>query len=70
MESHCQKMKSGPLWDDQSHLNGQSICSHFEITLDIQVSRRPAEHVPSAVASRSAETDYCKDGWKDARQNK
>jgi hypothetical protein len=23
MESHCQKMKSGPLWDEQSHLNGQ-----------------------------------------------
>jgi hypothetical protein len=23
MESHCQKMKSGPLWDKQSHLNGQ-----------------------------------------------
>jgi hypothetical protein len=23
MESHCQKMKSGQLWDKQSHLNGQ-----------------------------------------------
>jgi hypothetical protein len=23
MESHCQKMKSGPLWDNQFHLNGQ-----------------------------------------------
>jgi hypothetical protein len=23
MESHCQKMKSGPLWDEQSHMNGQ-----------------------------------------------
>jgi hypothetical protein len=34
------------------------------------LARRPAEHVLSAVASRSAEADYCKDGWKDARQNK
>jgi hypothetical protein len=25
---------------------------------------------PPAVAGRSAEIDYCKDGWKDARQNK
>jgi hypothetical protein len=32
--------------------------------------RRPAENVPPAVASRSAEADYCKNGWKDARQNK
>jgi hypothetical protein len=39
-------------------------------TLEIQGSRRPAEHVPSAVASRSAEADYCKNGWKDVRQNK
>jgi hypothetical protein len=23
MESHCHKMKSGQLWDEQSHLNGQ-----------------------------------------------
>jgi hypothetical protein len=23
MESHCQKMKSDPLWDEQSHQNGQ-----------------------------------------------
>jgi hypothetical protein len=23
IESHCQKMKSGQLWDEQSHLNGQ-----------------------------------------------
>jgi hypothetical protein len=23
MESHCQNMKPGPLWDDKSHLNGQ-----------------------------------------------
>jgi hypothetical protein len=39
-------------------------------TLEIQGSRRLAEHAPSAVASRSAEADNCKDGWKDARQNK
>jgi hypothetical protein len=39
-------------------------------TLDIQGSRRPAEHVLPAVAGKSANTDYCKDGWKDARQNK
>jgi hypothetical protein len=39
-------------------------------TLEIQKYRRPAEYVPPAVASRSAETDYCKNGWKDARQNK
>jgi hypothetical protein len=39
-------------------------------TLEIQGSRRPDEHVPPAVAGRSAETDYCKDGWKDDRQNK
>jgi hypothetical protein len=39
-------------------------------TLEIQRSRRPAEHLPSAVAVRSAEADHCKDGWKDARQNK
>jgi hypothetical protein len=31
-------------------------------TLEIQGSRRPAEHVPSAVAIRSAEADYCKNG--------
>jgi hypothetical protein len=36
-------------------------------TLDIQGSRRPAEHVPSAVASRPSEEDHYKDGWKDAR---
>jgi hypothetical protein len=29
VESRCQKMKSGPLWDEQSHLNGQSICWHL-----------------------------------------
>jgi hypothetical protein len=28
---------------------------------------RSTEHVPSAVASRSAEADHCKDGWKDVR---
>jgi hypothetical protein len=37
-------------------------------TLEIKGFRRPAEYVPSAVASRSAEADHCKDGWKDARQ--
>jgi hypothetical protein len=37
-------------------------------TLEIQGFRRPAEYVPSAVASRSAEADHCKDGWKGARQ--
>jgi hypothetical protein len=48
--------------------------SEFVVTwkrnLDIQGSRRVAEHVTPAMAGRSAETDYCKDGWKDARQNK
>jgi hypothetical protein len=39
-------------------------------TLEIQGSRRSAEHVPPAVAIRSAEADHCKNGWKDARQNK
>jgi hypothetical protein len=39
-------------------------------TLEIQGFRRPAEYVPSALASRSAEEDHLKDGWKDARQNK
>jgi hypothetical protein len=39
-------------------------------TLEVQGYRRSAEHVPPAVACRSAETDYCKDGWKDARQKK
>jgi hypothetical protein len=33
IESHCQKMKSGPLWDEQSHLNGQSIYWHLEKNL-------------------------------------
>jgi hypothetical protein len=36
--------------------------------LEIQGSIIPAEHVTSEVASRSAESDYCKNGWKDARQ--
>jgi hypothetical protein len=44
--------------------------STWKRTLAIKESRRPAEHVPPAVASRSAETDYCKNGWKDARKNK
>jgi hypothetical protein len=39
-------------------------------TLEIQGYRRPAEHLPPAVASRSAQTDYFKNGWKDAGQNK
>jgi hypothetical protein len=39
-------------------------------TLEIQGFGKPAEQVPLAVASRSAEADNCKDGWKDARQNK
>jgi hypothetical protein len=39
-------------------------------TLEIQGFERPAEHVPSAVATRLAEADHCKYGWKDARQNK
>jgi hypothetical protein len=42
----------------------------WKITLEIQGSRRSAEHVPPAVAGRSAEKDYCKDGWRDARQKK
>jgi hypothetical protein len=33
MESHCQKMKSDPSWDEQSHLNRQSICWHLEKNL-------------------------------------
>jgi hypothetical protein len=42
---------------------------HLEKNLgDSRISRRPAEHVSSAVASRSTDADYCKDGWKDARQ--
>jgi hypothetical protein len=41
----------------------------WKITLEIQGFGRSAEYLPSAVASRSAEADHCKDGWKDARQN-
>jgi hypothetical protein len=44
--------------------------STWKRTLEIQGFRRSAEHVPSAVASRSAEENHCKDGWKDARQIK
>jgi hypothetical protein len=39
-------------------------------TLEIQGFGGPAELVLSAVASRLAEADHCKDGWKYARQNK
>jgi hypothetical protein len=46
----------------------RELAGCWKITLEIQGFGRPAEYVPSAVASRSAETDYCKDGWKDARQ--
>jgi hypothetical protein len=42
----------------------------WKITLEIQGSKRSAEHVLPAVVGRSAETDYCKDGWKDAKQIK
>jgi hypothetical protein len=44
--------------------------SPWQRALAIQKFGRPAEHVPSAVASRSEEADHCKDGWKDARQIK
>jgi hypothetical protein len=33
MEGHCQKMRSDPSWDKQSHLNGQSIFWHLEKNL-------------------------------------
>jgi hypothetical protein len=39
-------------------------------TLEIQGSRRLAEYVPPAVAGRSAETDYCTDGWNWSKQIK
>jgi hypothetical protein len=55
---------SNPTWMDSEFVGT------WKITLEIQGSTRPAEHVPSAVTSRSAEADYCKNGWKDARQNK
>jgi hypothetical protein len=41
--------------------------SPWQGALVFQRFRRPAEHVPSAVTSRSPEADHCKDGWKDAR---
>jgi hypothetical protein len=44
--------------------------STWQRALDIQRFGRSAEHVPSAVAIRSAEADNCKDGCKDARQIK
>jgi hypothetical protein len=44
--------------------------STWKRTLDIQGFGISAEHVPSAVASRSAEADHCKDGWKYATQIK
>jgi hypothetical protein len=43
--------------------------SPWKGALMFQIFRRPAEHVP-AVASRSAEADHYKDGWKDARKVK
>jgi hypothetical protein len=42
----------------------------WERTLEIQGSRRSAEHIPPAVSGISAETFYCKDGWKDVKQIK
>jgi hypothetical protein len=39
-------------------------------TLEIRGFGRPAEHVPPAVAGKSAKAEHCKDGWKDARQHK
>jgi hypothetical protein len=50
-------------------MDSESV-STCKITLEIQGFGRPAEHVPSAVASRSSEADHCKDTWKDAMQNK
>jgi hypothetical protein len=50
-------------------MDSESV-STWKITLEIQGVGRSAEHVPSAVASRSAEAEHYKDGWKDARQNK
>jgi hypothetical protein len=49
---------------------GSESVGTWKRTLDIQGFETPAEHVPSAVTSRSAEADHCKDCWKDARQNK
>jgi hypothetical protein len=42
----------------------------WKINLELQGFERPAEHVLSAVPSRSAKSDHCKNGWKDARQIK
>jgi hypothetical protein len=50
-------------------MDSESI-SNWPRTLEIQRFARSAEHVPSEVASRSAEEDHCKDGWKDDRQTK
>jgi hypothetical protein len=44
--------------------------STWQVALEIQRFGRSAQHVLSSVASRSAEADHCKDGWKDARQIK
>jgi hypothetical protein len=41
--------------------------SSWQGALTVQRFGRPAEHVPSAVASRSAEADHCKYDWKYAR---
>jgi hypothetical protein len=46
------------------------MASTWQRTLETQGFGRSAEHVPSAVASRSAQADHCKDGWKDAMQIK
>jgi hypothetical protein len=67
MESHCQMTKSDPLWDEKSDLMDSESVSPWQGTLAFQIFGRPAEHVPSAVTSRSAEADHCKDVWKDAR---
>jgi hypothetical protein len=50
-------------------MDSESV-STWKRTLEIQGFERLAEHVPSAVAPRSAEADHCKDGWKDAKQIK
>jgi hypothetical protein len=50
-------------------MDSESV-STWQITLEIKGFERSAEHVPSAVSSRSAEADHCKDGWKDVRQIK
>jgi hypothetical protein len=46
------------------------LISTWKRTLEIQGFGRPAEHVPSAVESSSAEANHCKDGLKDSRQKK